>query len=355
MAQELSSEYSIGELERAATEFVDRKLDAKTIVSSVFPRKNDCTVFLDRLRSLAETPGCTVSLNGRALREAIGFTTYDYSKSIQSEAIIIQQSGDRVDPKAHLLRPLLPALLKNTDRFTRPDLDFTVTGQSLDIVVETFQDSKFKVNDDQAFNGVRVVEVLGENGVASFVDPDQSWYSQLPAPKILTISAPLETDPKQESYFHLHTRWGNLYLYPLACPGLGMNDLSDPTSPKSMAATARALMLAATVSGPDQKPLRIPMTGFRGAIYDAVEEFVPILKKIGKGELEENPYRSAIRSMSLALLLIVRRQETLDILTQDHFFSHVVAAHKRGVGVHASRKTYGPEGRLWRLGAKQFA
>ena len=68
MAQELSSEYSTGELERAATEFVDRKLDAKAIVSSVFPMINDCTAFLDRLRSLAATPGCTVSLNGYLLK-----------------------------------------------------------------------------------------------------------------------------------------------------------------------------------------------------------------------------------------------------------------------------------------------
>ncbi|MEK9196451.1 MAG: hypothetical protein AAB914_03725, partial [Patescibacteria group bacterium] len=168
MAQELSSEYSTGELERAATEFVDRKLDAKAIVSSVFPMINDCTAFLDRLRSLAATPGCTVSLNGRALREAIGFQTYDYFESIKREAIIIQQSEDRVDPKAYLLRPLLPALLKNTDRFAKPDLDFTVTGGKIDTVKDTFNCLGFQVTDAHAFNGVRVVEVLGENGVASF-------------------------------------------------------------------------------------------------------------------------------------------------------------------------------------------
>lgn len=349
MAQELA-EYTPGELERAATEFVTHKLDAREIIRPVFSDDDRGKVFLEVLRDLP-----TVALTGRTLREAIGFHSYDYSQSVKSEALVIQHSSDKADPQAFLLRPLLPYLLSYPERVAKPDLDFLVTKYDLGKLAEMFRQRGFPVVDAHAFNGVRVVDVTGDRGVASFADSSESWFSQLPAPKLLTVNAPLETGNNNKLIFHLHTRWGNLYLYPLACPGLGMNELADPTLPKSISAVARALMLAATVSDPGRKPLKIPMTGFRGAIYDVVEEFAPVLRKIKRGELPEPPYSSAIRSMSLALLLIVRKYETLDRLTRDHFFGSVVNAHHRGVGVHKSRPRYGPEGRFWKLGGNQFA
>lgn len=322
------------QLERAATERIIADVTAYEAVSGVFTDPQQRAAFVRGLVSL----GDGVSLGGRTLREKLlGCTTFDFASTVQLNALDV---AGQLNPDTVRTYWTLSNLAKfPTERMVRDDLDFTLGDQEIEAVSRVFSPLGFNTKTIRADNGVRIVEVNGDNGVATFALESESWHTRPPWPKIGTIHAPLVVDGEQPS-FHLDTGWGSLYCYPFVCPGMGLGELRNPMHPRNVAAAGRALLGTFTIAAPDPdenvggrqglnyKMLPLPVD--RNALCEVVAKFVLLVEKIRLGELREDVYRSGIRDLSLALFEITLKWEGWDAARGDNFYSQIHSAYLGG-------------------------
>ncbi len=292
------------ELSKADIEVMQKRIIEKyepsKIVSEVFTAKESQDAFIEGLCEL-NTLERKVDLGGRTLRNHARCLVDDFSKRIVENARDLKGNAAAVT----VLGPLIDILINyDENRLSKPDLDFFIWDSNPEELKEIFENKGFKVTiQRRASRGICVVEIHGENGMATFVDGEESSQTKDGWP-MFAFKAAFKNE--EEPFFELNISSARLYVYPLAV--MGIDDL-DPLDPRRFAIVGRALLWAVTASvvredGYTQR-LRPPYQNMFHIFANTVFHFPELLKRIEENPDEEFKYRSGIRDLALALRVIL--------------------------------------------------
>ncbi len=283
------------ELARAA-ERITADYAAEEVIEQVFTNETDRSAFVEALQELSQN-GCDIKVGGRRLRELTECTTTDLAPEIVGDAWFID-TNLYIHDKLRL-GPLVDILMKYPqERMMQPDLDFFIWNANPEQIINTFQTKGFKASIHEATGGVMVIDIEGQNGIASFVNGETSWQTGEAWPMLGFLA---KFDPQNAS-FKLDIGYGRLYIYPLEIPGI---DRKDPINPQRVAAIGRALLWSLTTSTPRGRVPEIPLELSQHYFFETVGELPSLLRQIIKNPELESTYRSGIRDLALALRIIV--------------------------------------------------
>ncbi|MBL8015251.1 MAG: hypothetical protein JNK26_03635 [Candidatus Doudnabacteria bacterium] len=277
-------------------EKIEARYDAAEVVSQVFVNESSQKRFVEALCRLGQM-GAKIKVGGRRLREMVGCGTMDFARDIRSyaESLIYDRPGDWLR-----LGSLLVKFLEKypEERMQKPDLDFFVWNSSPEIITEVFTSLGFVASLHEASGEVKVVNIEGENGIATFVGED-SWQTGDDWPK---FGIKADFNPASVPTFDLAVRWVSLYRYQVEIPNVYPN---NPKEPKRVAAVGRALLWLVTATDPDKKILKVPFPASQEYFIRTIEAIPSLLREIEVNPKLEKLYRSGLRDMAIALSIIV--------------------------------------------------
>lgn len=306
--------------------------DPLAVVSEVFTTTESRSAFVRALLVL----GNKVALTGNRLREQLGITSYNFAAVVAENADIVDHFGNQDE---WLCSPFTDILKRyQGECFIKKDVDFVLTSGEISEVAPVFATAGFSPVDRQVASGVRVVDIPGESGQATFVALKDSWYHRPPWPKIGQLYAPLNTDEPNHEYFRLSVPWSTVHLEPLVCDDLYPVSESFPLHHLNMGAVGIGLLWSFTLSGPDGD-LLLPGPENRSDYYWQAAFFPYLMSLYNRGRLpQKHLWERPIRDMSLSMFEILdkgygwdwaRSQKNLSRPPED-FYKNVIRSYQIG-------------------------